>query len=166
MSSPDATPAAPTTEDALQLLRHDHQRIRNLFGDLALLDGGESQPPASADRQGALARLAARLRAHETVEEEIFRPALQGTTDPAVLERDAADHAAIDQAISACAAADPRSEHFGHCVAALAELFNSHVQAEEHDLFRAATAAGLDLVELGTRMATRLDALTADTGAD
>jgi iron-sulfur cluster repair protein YtfE (RIC family) len=154
---------APTIEDALQLLRHDHARLRALFGEYALLSGGDVQA-ASADRQGLLARLSVHLRAHLQVEQELFYPALAERIGAERLHRSHDDHAALQARLEDVSRAQPLDPHFDTCVAALAEAVHEHLKSEEDELFPA--AAGLDLQALGTLMALRRGALLGDLGMD
>jgi Hemerythrin HHE cation binding domain len=152
-----ATVTAPSTQDALALLTADHRHIDALFDDLARLEQG-----SNADRSGLLGRLAVHLRVHETVEREIFYPALEGLIAKDELTTAALDHQRIDARLDAVASSGEPS------AAALAELqrtLREHVRYEERVLF--AAARSVDLSSLGTRMALRRATLLGgDVGAD
>jgi Hemerythrin HHE cation binding domain len=160
MNAQTAAITAPSTQDAVQFLSADHRQIEALLADCARasVEGG-----APADRAGLLGRLAVRLRAHETIDHELFYPALKGFIDADVLERAAADHQRIDKRLEAIASsdADPSA-----AVAELAQWMRQHVQFEERELF-AAAASALDLSALGTALALRrAKLLGGDEGAD
>lgn len=160
MNAQTAAITAPSTQDAIQFLSADHRQIEALLADCAQAAEGEG---GTADRAGLLGRLAVRLRAHETIEHELFYPALEGFIDADVLERAAADHARIDARLEAIASSE------ADAAAALAELsqwVRQHVQFEERELF-ALAASALDLSALGTKLALRrAKLLGGDEGAD
>ena len=90
MSHDHVSAPAPSTQDALQLLRSDHQRIEALLQDCLHLAVEERGLPASADRNACLERLAALMQVHGQIERELFYPQLKVEA----LERDSAqlDH--------------------------------------------------------------------------
>jgi hypothetical protein len=160
MNVQTAAITAPSTQDAVQFLSADHRQIEALLADCARASVDGSAP---ADRTGLLGRLAVRLRAHETIEHELFYPALKGFIDADVLERAAADHQRIDKRLEAIASseADPSA-----AVAEVAQWMRQHVQFEERELF-AVAASALDLSALGTALALRrAKLLGGDEGAD
>jgi Hemerythrin HHE cation binding domain len=160
MNAQTAAITAPSTQDAIQFLGADHRQIEALLADCARASADGS---AAADRAGLLGRLAVRLRAHETIEHELFYPALEGLIDAGVLERAAADHQRFDAQLERIAAseADPSA-----AVAELAQAVRQHVELEERELF-AAAASALDLSDLGTKLALRrAKLLGGDEGAD
>jgi hypothetical protein len=158
------TALPPTTEDALQLLRADHARLRALFSDYALLSAGRAEAVA-ADRQGLLARLAVVLRAHLTVVRELLYPRLEGLLDDALLRRALQDHEDLESRLSEVAAAQPDDDSFDARVAALADALNDYLVIKESEIFPVA-ARSLDLEALGQRMSLRRGALLGDLGTD
>src|SRR5689334_25365456 len=58
--------------DAITLLKNDHKEIRALLGELA-----DTTTRAVKKRQALLARIETNLKAHTSIEEEIFYPAFQ-----------------------------------------------------------------------------------------
>jgi len=160
MNASTATISAPSTQDALELLTAEHRQLEALFTDCSRAATGEG---GAADRAGLLGRLAVRLRAHETIERELFYPALEGALGAEVVAAAAQQHERIDAQLEAIASAESEQ---AHALGELRQQFRLHVQHEERVLF-AAAAAGLDLHELGTRLAVRRAALLgADEGAD
>jgi hypothetical protein len=155
----------PTTEDALQLLRADHARLRALFSDYALLSAGSAQAAVAADRQGLLARLAVVLRAHLTVVRELLYPQLEGRLDGALLRRALQEHEDLESRLSEVAEAQPADDSFDGRVAALADALNDYLVIKESEIFPVA-ARSLDLEALGRRMSLRRGALLGDLGTD
>lgn len=153
--------AAPSTQDALDLLRADHHRIDAMLADCERLGGaGES----AADRSGMVSRLGALLIAHARMEQELFYPALGLTAGQ--LEDAVAEHAQVEALLQRLAEPEAAASAYAERVSALALLVRQHVQKEEAELFERAASAGLDLAALGTQMALRRTALLGDQGVD
>ena len=145
---------APAPQDALALLRSDHRRCEALFADYDRLVRGGASP---ADRDALIARIGGVLRAHAQVENELFYPAL-GLADG---DRAHADHeralALLEQVAAGAGTTDA-------LVAELIAAVRDHVAFEEAELFP--RAVGIDLSELGARMAVRRAELQGDQGPD
>ncbi len=158
LASPEgqAGPGPAGTRDALALLSADHQRILAAFADFAL---ATSEAASAADRQGLLARVAMRLRAHTTIETEIFYPALRAAGLPgAMLDAAEHDHTAMVEELQALAATDSNAEALQELDGRLGQLHDAvrtHFDDEELRLFEAARGARLDLEALGVAMALR-----------
>lgn len=151
------TVTAPSTQDALEVLAADHRQIDALMSDL--LRVGTAQP---ADVSGLLARVAARMRVHDTIENELFYAALESRLPRDALTAARLAHQRIDaqlQALATEAVVQPQQLHD------LQGLWREHMQQEEQTLF--AAAAGLDLAALGTQLASRrAELLAGEVGAD
>ena len=156
----DQPAAAPSTQDARQLVESDHRAVRALLADLRLLC---ERGAAAADRQGQLARLASLLRVHGRIEREILYPALVGRADAQLLAQAGTDHDGIDALLGALAA-DASGARFAERLAALAAAVESHLDAEERQLLPA--LGGLDLAALGVELALRRGALQAEAQPD
>ncbi len=172
MDQPDAAgaaPSAPGTQDALALLAAQHRQVDAAFSDYVLAG---TEAASAADRQGLIARISMRLRAHGTVEEELFYPALRQAGLPdAVLDAAAEDHAQVfeklQQLAEAQAGSDAEMQAVDAQVHALHDQVRRHVADEEASLFAAARRLGLDLEALGTQMAMRHGVLLGhDAGVD
>ena len=145
-------------EDALTLLRGDHHAIDGLL-ELLVNEGR-----GASDRHGLLARLGALLRAHARIEDEIFYPALAGRVEPAALRQAEAEHAQIATLLEALATLDPSRSGFDAKAQELATAVQRHVATEESQLMPRST--GLDLQELGDRLARRRAVLLSDLADD
>jgi hypothetical protein len=156
-----ATPA-PSTQDALQVLRSDHRRIDAMLTDCMRVAAEEHGQAPSADRNALLERLAAQLQAHAQIEVELFYPALQANA----LTRDSAqlDHDEILVQLNELLAALPPGDEFERRLFALAQLVRTHISFEEAKLFPLAEA--LDLDALGATLAMRRGALLGEQGPD
>lgn len=154
--------AAPSTQDALDLLHADHQRIAAMLADCERLVA--SGAASAADRSGMVSRLGALLIAHAQMEQQLFYPALG--LDAQQLELAIAEHAAVEAVLQRLSEPDAASDAYSACIAELALQVREHVQKEEAELFALARSAGLDLPALGTRMALRRGELLGDQGID
>ncbi len=155
------TAAAPSTQDALDLLHADHQRIDSMLADCERMSG----PGASAaDRSAMVSRVGALLIAHAQMEQQLFYPALG--LDAQQLELAIAEHAAVETLLQRLAEPDAAAQAYGSRIAELALQVREHVQKEEAELFPLARSAGLDLLALGTQMALRRGELLGDQGID
>lgn len=88
--------AAPATQNALEVLHEDHQRIHTLFDAYHTLVAATATP---ADRSGLIARIDASLQAHTLIEEELFYPALQDYLLPQALHEAHGHHAEAEALI-------------------------------------------------------------------
>lgn len=167
---PGAKPTADSgPQDALALLSSHHQLVEAAFSEYLL---AATATASAADRQGLIARIAIRLRAHGTVEEEVFYPPLRHAGLPdVVLQAAVEDHAQVLERLQQLAQAQAASESEIHIldaqVHALHDQVRRHAADEETRFFGAARRLGLDLHALGTQMALRHGALLGnDAGVD
>lgn len=136
--------------DAIGLLLQDHREAEALFDWCR----------RAADPGAVLRKLAAALKAHMEVEEEIFYPAVRSATG----EQDLVGHSEKEHA----AAKRLLAEVEGGATDKLDALFEAvkhHVDEEETRLFPMVRAATLDLYALGRMMAARrLELLSSHAG--
>jgi hypothetical protein len=149
--------------DALALLRGEHEGIRMLFARCAGLRGLEDAEETMAE---LVDEICDTLIVHTMLEEELFYPALRAASgDDELLDDAELEHAGARELISQLEVMYPGDEHFDATLAVLAEEFAHHVAQEETEMFEQARAAGLDLVELGHRLALRRAQLDDDMAA-
>lgn len=149
--------------DALALLRAEHEQVRQMFARCAGLRGLEDAEEAIAE---LVDELCDALIVHTMLEEELFYPALRAATGDDELVDDAElEHAGTRELISQLEVMYPGDEHFDATLAVLAEEIAHHIEQEETEMFEQARAAGLDLVELGHRLALRRAQLDDDMAA-
>jgi hemerythrin superfamily protein len=158
--SRDQSALAPQSGDppmnAIDLLVTDHRTIRGLLEELS-----ETTPRGVKTRQDLVEKIGALLKAHTTIEEEIFYPAFKeaGGKDEAKIYFEALEEhrAAGELVLPDLLATDPAGETFSGRAKVLKELVLHHVDEEEKDMFKHAKAL-LDqdqLKELGERMHER-----------
>jgi hypothetical protein len=146
--------------DALALLRAEHEQVGRLFAQCANLHGLEDAEETIAELVDDICDA---LIIHTMIEEELFYPALRAATgDDELIDDAELEHAGVRELISQLEVMYPGDEHFDATLAVLAEEFAHHVAQEETEMFEGARAAGLDLVELGHRLALRRAQLDDD----
>ena len=149
--------------DAITLLKKDHVEMRELLGELA-----ETTARAVKKRQELITEIEAKLKAHTTIEEEIFYPAFKGAgekNDDAKMYFEALEEhrAAGDLVLPDLVKTDPGSEKFSGRAKVLKELVEHHADEEEKEMFPRAKKllSKEELAELGERLEQRKDELLA-----
>ncbi len=167
MSSPmpgrsAATGAAALPTDATALLAQDHQEVRALFQQYERSAQGG---PGASHRQGLAERICTMLETHTRLEEELFYPEARAAgVDAALLDEAEAEHASAKTLIGRLRAGLPDETDRDATVTELSEAIEHHVQEEENELFPQCRGAGMDLDDLGRRLAERRQALVAQRG--
>ena len=144
--------------DAVALLKADHRKVEGLFADFEKAKG-------KASKQKLATQICTELIVHTTIEEEIFYPACDGTIEEDTVHEAYVEHDGAKTLIAELLASDPEAEFYDAKVKVLSEQIKHHVHEEEmrnEGMFAQAKAAGLDLEDLGERMAARKKALLAE----
>jgi len=143
--------------NALTLLTQDHDQVKTL---LTKLD--ETTERAEKGRERGLATLKTQLQAHETVEEEIFYPALKrfAQAKDVVLEA-YEEHDVVDTIMKELEATSYEDEARTAKFTVMKENLEHHIEEEEGEMFDQARQVMSDdeLAELGEEMAARKEAL-------
>jgi hemerythrin superfamily protein len=133
--------------DAITLLKNDHKEMRALLGALE-----QTTARAVKKRQTLLARIEVNLKAHTSIEEEIFYPAFkeagQKSGDDKMYFEALEEHrAAGDLVLPDLLGTDPSTENFSGRAKVLKELVEHHAGEEEKEMFPRARKL-LDKAEL------------------
>jgi len=139
--------------NAITMLERDHVKVKAL---LARLDS--TTPRATVTRRDLFNRIKADLTVHETIEEEIFYPALRShpRAKDIVLEG-IEEHNVVDNLLGELSDLSPRHETWGAKATVMRENVEHHIEDEETDMFPQARRIfdRTELAELGKRMAAR-----------
>jgi iron-sulfur cluster repair protein YtfE (RIC family) len=143
--------------DATELLKKDHDAVRQLFAEF---ESAESEQ----DKLDAYDDIREQLLIHARIEEEIFYPAVReinsgksATQVDQALSEHQQVKAMLDKLDDMAAEVDA---DFAKTVRTLAESVEHHVQEEENDIFMSARKLGNErLNELGDRLQQRKDQL-------
>lgn len=142
--------------DAIQLLKADHTKVKELLTELT-----ETTTRAVKKRADLLAKISMSLKAHNAIEEEIFYPAFKkaGEKEETKMYYEALEEhrAAGDLVLPDLLNTKPESEQFSGRAKVLKELIEHHVKEEEGKMFKGAKKlfSGEELVQLGKRMEQR-----------
>jgi hemerythrin-like domain-containing protein len=147
----------PATPDATALLAEDHREVQALFESYRrLADGGAP----GAERAPLAEQICTLLTVHAAIEEEIFYPAARAAgVDAGVLDEAEVEHASAKQLIAQIRDMEADAPLYDAKVSVLGEYIDHHVGEEERELFAKCRRSGMDLGDLGARVAARKDEL-------
>ena len=147
--------------DAVALLKKDHTALGAMLEELA-----STTNRAQKKRTELLDRIVTELKAHMTIEEEIFYPAFKDAgnkSDDSKMYYEALEEhrAAGDLVLVDLKGTDPSSEKFSGRAKVLKELIEHHVKDEEMEMFPRAKEllSKEQLIALGQQMAIRKEQL-------
>eukprot|EP01041_Mallomonas_annulata_P029247 gene29247-51210_t len=153
-------PKSGTINDALDLLKADHDKVKRLFQEFEDLKATEDEDERKAE---LVDEICYELTVHAMIEEEIFYPAVRAAIDDDDLMDEAdVEHAGARELIRQLEVLYPGDDHFDATVTVLGEEVAHHITKEESDMFDAVRGAGIDLEDLGEQLVTRKDELDED----
>ena len=143
--------------NAIELLTQDHNNLRAMFEELT-----NTTARGVKKRTDLVKKIESAIKAHNTVEEEIFYPAFKkagdGKDDAKMYYEALEEHrAAGDLVLPDLLKTAPDSEKFSGRAKVLKELFEHHAKEEEKEMFKRAKAlfSKKMLEELGGQIAER-----------
>jgi len=147
--------------DAIKLLKADHAEMRDLLSELE-----STTSRGVKKRQQLLAEIEAKLKAHTTIEEEIFYPEERGEIEDDMLDEAYVEHAGAKKLIAEIEAMKPDQEYYDAKVKVLGEYIKHHVKEEEQPggLFAQAKKGDEDLDAMGERLKARKEELMGKMG--
>ena len=144
--------------DAIALLKADHRKVEELFAKFESTTGDGS-------KERIARQICMELTVHAKIEEEIFYPACKGAVEEDLIDEAYVEHDGAKVLIAEIEAGGPDEHYYDAKVKVLSEQIEHHVEEEEkrvEGIFSQARAAGLDMDELGRRLAARKAELIAD----
>ncbi len=136
--------------NAIELLKEDHRKVEKL-----LEQGDDTTENAVKTRTEVLEKIKAEMQAHETIEEEIFYPALQQheKAKEVVLEG-YEEHHVVNQILGELNDVSVEDERWAAKFSVMKENIEHHIEEEEDDMFKKAEQifSKAELDELGDRM--------------
>lgn len=146
--------------DATEFLQRDHDEIRDL------LEAAEDAGRDATLRGDLFARIREELRLHDTLEDEIFYPAIRHA-DPSdrrggdFAETGIRAHEDIAEVVAELSELDPGSREFARRLRRLRKKFEQHARDEEDRSFPFAwrKIGAQRLLAMGARMETRRETL-------
>jgi hemerythrin-like domain-containing protein len=143
--------------DAIQLLKEDHDKVKKILEDLdTTTDRGVKT------REELFTKIKRELEVHESIEEEIFYPALKEHPKAKDLVLEAyEEHHVVDVVMGEIADLPFDDETWGAKCTVMKENVEHHIEEEEDEMFKQARQvfSKEELEELGARMQARKEAL-------
>ena len=138
--------------DAITLLREDHAAVSRLFEQYDKLGDRAKAKKAKLART-----ICNELKVHTQIEEEIFYPAVEKVLpkEGDLLDEAQVEHDGAKNLIAQLDAMKPDDDLFDAKVTVLGEYIKHHVKEEHESMFPKVRKTGLDLHELGMRLAFR-----------
>lgn len=136
--------------DAIALLKADHRAVEELFSRF-------EKTRSEAQKRKLAEQICMELAIHTTIEEEIFYPESQAEVEEDIINEAYVEHDGAKMLMAEIMAGSPDDRFFDAKVMVLSEEVKHHVKEEEKrdGLFAQAKKAGLDMKELGERLAAR-----------
>jgi hemerythrin superfamily protein len=152
-------PKKPRGNTAIDMLKEDHDKVEKAFKEFEKMDRSDSDTCREL-----VQTVCEDLKTHTTLEEEIFYPALREALDDEDLMNEAAvEHETAKMLIEQLENMEPDDPNYFATFTVLGEYVMHHVKEEEGEMFpEAKKAKDLDLEELGERMRSRKEELTAE----
>ena len=144
--------------DAIALLKADHRQVEGWFEEF-------EKARSDSKKQELAEKICAALKAHTTIEEEIFYPAfLEATEDEDIHHEAEVEHEGAKNLIAEIESGGSGDEYFDARVTVLSEMIKHHVKEEEKrdGMFAKAKASGMDLREIGEQMQSRKEEILGD----
>jgi len=148
---------ATRPRDAIALLRADHAKVTELFGQF-------EKARDDSRKQKLAIQICNELKVHMTIEEEIFYPTVRGVLpkEKDLLDEAAVEHASAKDLIAQIEAGGPEDDKWEAKVMVLSEYIKHHVKEEHNEMFPKVRKTNLDLRELGQRLAMRKQQLAGN----
>jgi hypothetical protein len=148
--------------DALTLLKADHDKVKKLLGELA-----KTTERGVKTRSELFATIKGELTIHETIEEEIFYPALMEMAKTREITLEGyEEHHVVDLLMGELEDLDVDDESWGAKAKVMQENIEHHIEEEEGEMFKKTRQAfdDGDLDELGRRMQARKESASQELG--
>lgn len=146
---PQQRKAGEGMQDALDLLREDHEKVQSLFEEYEETDDNRSKKRI-ADT------ILNELIIHTKLEEEIFYPAVrEAIDDDDLMDEAEEEHHTAKLLIAELEEMEVGDEHYDAKITVLGESIQHHVKEEESDMFPKVKRSDIDLLDLGEQMTER-----------
>jgi len=151
----------PAAKDAIALLKEDHEKVRELLGELE-----ETTSKATSRRQTLLKSIEQELKIHTKIEEEIFYPAFRDASskedDKKLYYEALEEHHVVDMVLPEIRRIDAGSDEFAAKAKVLKDLVEHHAEEEETEMFPRARKLmdREELLHLGQQLALAKESMT------
>jgi iron-sulfur cluster repair protein YtfE (RIC family) len=142
--------------DAITLLKADHDEVKEAFEEFEKMDHEDA-----AALEKLVTHVCEELKAHTTVEEEIFYPAVRAAIEDDDLMNEAqVEHDSAKELIEQLDGMDATDPMYAPTFKVLCEYVLHHAKEEEDEMFPSARKAKVDLDDLGAQIKARKEELT------
>lgn len=148
--------------NALTLLKTDHDKVKKLLAELE-----KTTERGVKTRFELFATIKGELTIHETIEEEIFYPALMEMAKTREITLEGyEEHHVVDLLIGELEDLDVADESWGAKAKVMQENIEHHIEEEEGEMFAKTRQVfdSFELDELGRRMAARKETAARELG--
>ena len=147
-------------EDAIALLRADHDKIEDLFSSYEAIKYGRSD-----EKKHLVTEICREVRTHALVEEELFYPAVRAEiADDDLMNEAMVEHEGIERLISELETMDAADDMLNAKMHVLDAYIAHHVREEEENIFPKARESDIDMVVLAETMLRRRSRMLQDPG--
>jgi hemerythrin superfamily protein len=151
------TSSNPSSFDAVELLKADHQKVKRLFDQL---DTMTKQGVSDDEKAALVAKIRDELSVHESVENEVFFPAVREILRKKdVLQEATEDQEEAGDAIQALGDLKPGEAGYDKKLSELGDKIAAHAAEEERDVFPQVKKSNIDKEALGEKMSARKEEL-------
>jgi hemerythrin superfamily protein len=148
--------------DAVDLLKADHQKVKKLFDQL---DTITKQGASDTEKSALVAQIRDELSVHESVENEVFFPAVREILRKNdVLQEATEDQEEAGDAIQALGELSAGDPGFDKKLSELGSKIAAHAAEEESDVFPQVKKSNIDTEALGEKMTARKKELNQAKG--
>jgi hemerythrin superfamily protein len=126
--------------DALQLLRDDHRKVKDLFRQFAEAEDGST-------RKAIVDEAVAELMIHAQLEEEVFYPAMRREGMTELVNHSEEEHHAAEIIMEDLIGTDARGTQLQARFQVLVDIVNEHITEEESQMFPRAAELGMARME-------------------
>ena len=148
--------------DAITMLKDDHDKVKKLLSELE-----STTERGVKTREELFATIKGELTVHETIEEEIFYPALKEHPKAKDLVLEGyEEHHVVDTVMAELEGLDVTDETWGAKAKVMKENVEHHIEEEEGEMFKQARQVfdRQELEDLGTQMAQRKTSAQRELG--
>ena len=142
----------PSKEDAINILKEDHDKVKSLFKEFK--DKNRNRSKAVIIEEALK-----ELRIHAAIEEEIFYPAVRPGIEKDLMNEANEEHHVAKFLIAEISVMTGNEEHYDAKFIVLSENIEHHIKEEENDMFPKARSLEVDMIALGKKMLARKEEL-------
>jgi hemerythrin superfamily protein len=162
-----ATRSASTTSrssaknQAIQMLKADHKKVKKAFKDFEKLDAQED----AEECQALIEQTCSELEVHAELEEQVFYPAARNASkEEDLIDEAEVEHMSAKVLIQQLKEMNSGDEKYAATFKVLGEYIKHHITEEEGEMFKGLTRAGVDWDAVFEQMQTQRAQLLEEKG--